>query len=404
MLRIAFCVCIALIFTGCQKNWRGFVVEKRVYRDGYYIHIPWKRYTPKQAYPKPEPYPVDHSRTTRTDSTKKNAGGVANSSQQSQSGSSQTVSGGGSQSGGTGGGVSSGGGNTSNQPSNGTTGGNGGSGNPSNTPAVGPNGLNGTNGTTAYPQTATPTPAPKLQPLPESPTPPLVRPTSVSVNPPADTSVAAKDPPPIDSDNGNGINFPEGEFSLVTELGFYNPVYTSGVEVKPLSYNGGAALRYTIHPWSRHKLSGEFGLFMSQHFIAQDQHKFYPLFTEACDKERIMQWKSRFMLMDHIYVSRKEDAKFDAVEIGLFSDVGFFSSHVAVTTHGNDENAILTRNKSRLFGLHYLRRMQYGLTARVANNVWSVFANYRLNSLVKAGPNGGDLPTLVVGATFSIGE
>lgn len=399
MLRIAFCVCIALIFTGCQKNWRGFVVEKRVYRDGYYIHIPWKRYTPQQAYPKPEPYPVNHSRTTRSDSTQKNAGGVAGDSRQSN----QTGTGSSQQSGSNG--ISSGGGNTSNQSTNSTTGGNGGSGpkdslrrKPSNTPAVGPNGADGTNGTTV-----SPTPAQKLQPVPESSTPPLVRP-SYATSPPADTTVAANDPPPVDSDNGNGLNFPEGELSLVIELGFYNPVYTSGAEIKPLSYNGGAALRYTIHPWSRHKLSGEFGLFVSQLFIAQDQHKFYPLFTEDCDKERIMQCKSRFMLMDHIYVSRKEDAKFDAIEIGLFSDLGFFTSHVAVNTHGNDENAMLTRNKSRLFGLHYLRRMQYGLTARVANNVWSVFANYRLNSLVKAGPDGGDLPTLVVGTTFSFGE
>lgn len=400
MLRIAFCVCVALIFSGCQKNWRGLVVEKRIYRDGYYIHIPWKRATPQQAYPKPEPYPVDHSRTAASDTTQKNAGGVANSGRQSGSGNSQQSNN--SQPSAAGGGQfpsGAGGNGVSDAGSSGA--GNGGGGNPSNSPAVGPNAPQQTNGTTSYPQTASHVPAPPLQTVPEQPTPPLVRPSNTADAPPADSTVAAKDPVTVDSSDGSG--FPEGEFSLVAELGFYNPVYNSGIEIKPFSYNAGCALRYTIHPWSRHKISGEGGLYASGLFIRQHQQKYTLLFETDHDKERMLQFKWRFLLLDHIYVSRKEDAKFDAVEIGLFSETGLFSTHVAVDYHGNDESALLTRSKTRLFGLHYLRTMQCGLTARIANDVWSVFANYRLNSLVKAGPDGGDLPKLVVGTTFAFG-
>lgn len=394
MLRIAFCVCVALIFSACQKNWRGLVVEKRIYRDGYYIHIPWKRATPQQAYPKPEPYPVDHSHTAATDSTQKNAGGVVSTSNQSQSAVADN-----NRSSGTGGGQSpSGAGGNGVSDTGSSGGGNGGGGNPSNSPAVGPDSPQQTNGTTAYPQTASHSPAPPLQTVPEQPTPPLVRPSNVTAVPPADSSIAAKNPAPVDS--SNKIEFPEGELSLVAELGFYNPLYISGIEIKPLSFNAGCAFRYTIHPWARHKISGEGGLYASGIFIEQDQHKYNPLFETRHDKERILQFKWRFVFMDHIYFSRKENALFDAVEVGLFSDIGLFSTHVVVDYYGNNESAMLTRSKTRLFGLHYLRTMQCGLTARIANDVWSVFANYRLNSLVKAGPDGGDLPTLVVGATF----
>lgn len=404
MLRLVASICIVVLLSGCEKNWRGFVVEKRIYRDGYYVHIPWKRETPKQAYPKPEQYPVDHSRTAATDTSQKNAGGLAGDSRQSNQ-----TGGADSQYGGTGSGLSAGSGADSNQPANGN-GGNSGTGNPSYPPPVGSDSPSPPNGTSGYPQTASNSPAPPLQTVPEQPTPPLVRP-SYPTAPPSDSAVA-NNPPPADSVDGNGFDFPEGEFSLAAELGFYNPVYTSGIEIKPFSYNGGVALRYTIHPWSRHKISGESGLFVSHIFIAQDQHKCDPLFIEDHDNERIMQWKLRFLVMDHMYVLRNESAEFDAVEIGMFSDIGIFSTHVAVDTRGNNENAMLTRNKSRLFGLHYLRRMQCGLTARIANDAWSVFASFRFNSLVKAEPRpagfsgsgGGDLPALVLGATFAIGE
>lgn len=380
MLRIAFCVCIALILSGCQKNWRGFVVEKRIYRDGYYVHIPWKRYTPELAYPKPEPYPVDHSRAAATDSTQKNAGGVAGSGEQASGNATNNVSG--------------------NNPtySRGTNppAGGGGSGDPPDSPPVAASAAPAEN-----PANAASNPA-SLDSIPEAPEPPLVRPEYATTTP--SDSVVAATPPPSDTADAGGINFPEGELSMIAELGFYNPVYTTGIEINPFSYNAGASFRYSVRMWPRHKLSADGGVFASHVFIKQDQHKYSPLFTTRHSGERLLQFKARFLLLDHIYCTRKEDAKFDAVEIGVFSDIGLFSTHVAIDNMGHNDAALYTRSKTRLFGLHYLRTAQYGMTVRIANELWSVFANYRFNSLVKADPDGGDLPKLVIGTTFAFGE
>ena len=379
------------MLSSCEKNWRRLHIEKRVYRNGYYVHVPWERRTPVNAYPKPEPYPVDHSRTAHTDSTQKNAGGVpANSSQTTNAN----------------------GAPPNNSPTgNGNSGNGGGNGGGSNANAgggaVGPgNGPNGTNGTYA----GGAQPAPPLQYEPDYGSPPLQRPqtsppVSTQAPPPPDSSVTVNESvTPDEPKKDRDIHFPEGELSLIAEFGFCNPVYTEGIEIKPGSYNGGVAMRYSIHPWSRHKISGEGGLFLSQHFIQQDHHRFYPMFVEAHDHERVMQIKTRFMLMDHIYINRNPEAKVDAIELGVFSDIGFFSTHVAVNNTVRTKDAAFSRDKSRLFGLHYLRHTQFGMTARIANEVWSVFANFRFTQLVKGSPDGGDLPRLVVGATFAFGE
>src|ERR1044071_4553517 len=84
MLRIVVCLSLLVCISGCDKNWSGLLVKKRLYRDGYYVHLPWKRYTSKNEYPKPEPYPVDHSRTANTDSTQQYAGGVSSDSTRSR--------------------------------------------------------------------------------------------------------------------------------------------------------------------------------------------------------------------------------------------------------------------------------------------------------------------------------
>lgn len=389
MLRIVAFICIVILFSSCEKAWRRLHIEKRVYRDGWYIHLPWERRAPINSYPKPRPYPVDHSRTSQTDSTKKNSGGVpstgGNPSPQTQTAGSGT--GNGSSGSGTGGG-------------SGATGGNGvGSGNQPN-PTTGSTGYgaqqpNGTNATYQLP--------PPLQPIPQATEPPLQRPQG-SPAPPIAVVNDTTPTKPAEPSEDRGFDFPEGEFSMIAELGFYNPILTEGIAIKPTSYNAGGAMRFTIHPWSRHKFSLEAGLFISQHFIAQNQRKASPLFIEEHDHERLMQFKTRFMLMDHVYVLRSPVAKMDAVELGVFSDLSFFSTHVAIDNTGNTKEASLTRNKSRLFGLHYLHNAQFGMTARIANEVLSVFANYRFTQLVKAAPDGGDLPKLVVGATFAFGE
>lgn len=391
MLRIVCCVCVVVLFAACNKNYRRLHIEKRVYRDGYYVHVPWERRAPINAYPKPQPYPVDHSRTAKTDSTRKYIGGVKSdttTTANNVSGSSGS-SGSGQQSAGNAGG-------------NGSASSNSGSGNASGPPNN--NGTSGTNGAVgSNPPVATYQPAPPLQQQQDPGHPPLQRPQTVPPVVPPD-SITAKQDTTSPPGNKRDFDIPEGEFSLVAELGFYNPVLSKGIEIKAGSYNAGGAMRYTIHPWSRHKLSLEAGLFISQHFIAQDQNKYYPMFIEKHDHERILQFKTRFMLMDHLYVLRSPVAKMDAIQLGVFSDIGFFSTHVAIDNTGNTKEASFTRSKSRLFGLHYLQHAQFGLTARIANELWSVFANYRFHSLVKASLHGGDLPRLVVGATFTFGE
>lgn len=397
MLRICIGLGAMLLFTGCEKYWRGLHIEKRIYRDGYYVHLPWKRYTPKNEYPKPEPYPVDHSRMASTDTTQKYAGGVADSVGQKGERTEEPEGSSGTQNS-----IGAGGIPASSQGSVGQVGGSGGYG--YSAPAA--NAPPG-NAATGYPS-----PAPSSPPVTYA-SPPALQPEEV-VDPPLpnghdsllpDSAIAQNDSVLIPTDSvasNNAREFPEGEFSLYTELGFYNSFAGNSYAVKPLSYNAGGGIRYSIHPWSRHKISSDAGIFVSCISIRQDQRKTSPLFSEPHGKERITQLKLRFMLMDHVYITRNATARVDAVELGLFADIGLFSTHVAVDYHGNDDQAAMTRSKTRLYELKYLRTFQYGITLRVSNEKWSVFANYRCSSLLKAGPNGGDLPRLVIGLNMTL--
>lgn len=408
MLRTCLLICALFLFAGCEKNWRGLMIEKRVYRDGYYVHLPWKRYTPKNEYPKPQPYPVDHSRNAPTDTTRQNVRSVppdSSGAARTQTSAGYGYPGGNPTPGGTGAG------SAPQAPVNSQSG-YGGYGYP---PPLqrSPDGQGYGVPQPANPNVGPPAPLPSLPaattsapPIAFIPPPQLhyvdvtdpVLPSRDSI--PADTNVAVNDSLPIDSLVANeGFQLPEGEFSLIAELGVYNPVSAHFLAVNPQSYNAGFGVRYTIHPFSRHKISAEGSTFISNISIRQDQRKQYPLFTEEHDKERIMQWKLRFTLLDHMYITRNASAFVDAVEVGVFGDIGIFSTHVAIDQHGRDDKAALTRSKTRLYGLKYIRKSQFGITMRVANDNWSAFVNYRFSTMIKAGTNGRDLPKIVIGIT-----
>ena len=257
-------------------------------------------------------------------------------------------------------------------------------------------------------------PAPSLQQIQEPVEPGLYRATKPndtvnniaavlgqdSLAPATDTSAIAQEPPQEDK----GFQFPDGEPSLIAEAGLFNSVAENGIELNPQSILIGGGIRYTVNAFSRHKIAGDFGVNMNILNINQEQNKQKPMFSEAHGKERIFMMKSRFMITDHFLITRNVEAKFDAIEIGLFSEINFFTTHVAVDYHGNDNTAALTRSKTRMFGLHYLRNIQFGTTVRIANDKFSVFGNYRLNKLVKGNPNGGDLPALVIGIEMKFAE
>lgn len=389
MLRTCICLLSFVIITGCDKNWRGLLIEKRIYRDGYYVHLPWKRYTPKTAYPKPQPYPVDHSRTAVSDTTSNDASRTqAGVTRQATSDTTIQQN-------------SNGGGGSALPPqspvASNTTGRAECSGNrPAPPPPV---------DNTPQPPASPPvaySPPPQLQPEPVN-DPKLPAPPATPITPDSSTASTDSTAPPTDSiADKRKFQFPEGEFSFIAELGFYNSASATAIEVKPQSFNAGVGARYTIHPFARHKIAAEGSLFNSSVSIRQDQHKQSPLFVEPHGKERIMQLKARFMLLDHFYITRSDSALIDALEIGLFADAGFFSTHVAVDYHGNDDKAALTRSKTRLYELKYIRTMQYGFTLRIANEKWSAFMNYRFNSLLKTGRGGDDLPKVVVGVSRSL--
>jgi hypothetical protein len=243
-------------------------------------------------------------------------------------------------------------------------------------------------------------PPPEVPPLPPAANPPGTLPPDSAVV--ANDSVPA---PPSDTTapEGRRFGFPAGELSLIAEAGLYNSVAPAGIEINPLSCNAGLGARYTIHPWSRHQLAGEIGFFQSTFSIAQNQPKAAPLFREVVKHERITQWKLRIMIADRLVITRNEEARFDAVEIGMFCDLGVLSTHVAIHSDWNDEQAAYTRNKSRRAGLRYMETMQYGITARIVSGKWSVIANYRLSNMLKAGSHTGDLPKLLLGAAFAFG-
>jgi len=367
MLRSVVFLVVLIGITGCNKNWSGIVVEKRVYMRGYYVHVPWERKSPVNAYPKPEPYPVDHSRTAATDSVSKNS-----------------------------------------------------------TPAVASNdsvvnALPPSVGSSSPPASNSATPAPIAQSA-DNPPPQqdAFSPDTISsphfasidtsyspiaadpILPGTDTSVIADEPPQHDK----GFEFPDGTFALTAELGFFSAINTQTIKTKPSSYTAGAAMNYAIPVFETHKLSFSSGFNYTRFSIAQNQVKSSPLFPERHGKERIslVNWISGIALDWHF---KKQESLFvQYVSFGLFSETTLFATHVAHDVMRKNDNAQYTFYKKREIGMRTLRNFNYGFTISAAHGSWMLFANYRMSKRVKNEnhANDRDLPPVVIGMRYQLND
>lgn len=370
MLRTIVPLAFLIGITGCNQNWTSVRVEKRHYMDGYYVHVPWKRKSPLNTFPKPEPFPINHSRIAVVDSAKNTPFASENLSNRpsSQKDAGQQVQ------------------TTTNSE---------------------------TGVTSATSENENPvvinSPSQVLQPIPEAPDPALTPRTSPSdtthspiaadpILPGTDTSAIADEPPQHDK----GFEFPDGTFALTAELGFFNALRSDNIRTKPISFAYGAGLRYSMPIAAHHSAATSIAILGNLFYISPKNSKQYPLFAEQHDKEKITLLKTRFMLSDEFTLVKNENFHVCSFAFGLFGEIHFLSTHTAKDASHKDNNVQHTFYKKKEVGLHSLQRFQFGTTLRISSLHWSVIANYRINKLVQGGPDGGDLPALVIGVEYKL--
>lgn len=378
MLRIVVSLVLLIGITGCHKNWSGVVVEKRVYMDGYYVHVPWKRNAPVNAYPKPQPFPVNHTRSAKVDSAANVAVRSNNTPPHDRISSGDHIP------------------NVS-QPSSGA----------GSSPDNSQDNIAGAPNNSAI-QKNDPDPTPdstSAQNITSQDTTHFPIAAGL-ILPGTDTSAIADVSPQHDK----RFEFPDGTFALTAELGFFNSLRNDDIRTTAGSFSLGAGLRYTMPVTSRHSVNASGSLLANVFRISQKQEKQLPLFAEHYNRERISLIKTRILLSDQIAVTSDEESPLQSFSVGVYGETQLFSTHVAQYSTRKDANAQYTFSKKREIGMRSLRHFQFGTSLRISGKQWSAFANYRISKLVQ-GPKGssneatrGDLPSLIIGIEYQMSE
>lgn len=193
----------------------------------------------------------------------------------------------------------------------------------------------------------------------------------------------------------------ETEFFMYTGLnGFQlNRTYAAN----PYSFNSGLELRVNTKLAAKSELTGAFGLGLNSISINQRSDKPAPLTAAVHSRERIARGGLRASLgmRYHLPDLVKENGEVIKMEVDVEArgEADFYTANI-FTDHFTDAGNAAGKNyriKTRITDLPYLNKLNCGVTARFTRNNCSVFANYRISSLVNTPDAEADLPKLTIG-------
>lgn len=360
------------------------MIEKRLYADGYYFHVPEKKYTPVKAYVPPVPYPTANGST------------VINRPVQpiysvTTSGSTPVFY---------------------PRPYNPPppvpiytytfypakdTAGNGGT-------AGGGNGTGIKNNDSIPPKehwaTGTPvkTDSAMDQVVPKQD-------TSHSV---AERDTMLKDTMSTFTVYGNYKNRKSlrGEVGGFLQLGIISGAESESLPVQLNSFSAAMGMRYKIKVCSWNKLAFDFGYRFHQFYIGQNDPKIFPLSSAVHDRERVSVNNFSVGIADR-FIYHADEKNTYWFDLGVYGDASFRTSNVYVDVVDDKTSPVADKSKVTTKNVHlnYLNKLNYGVTIRAGWNCYAVFATWRLSDLVKVSSteNQADLPALVIGVELNFG-
>jgi hypothetical protein len=194
---------------------------------------------------------------------------------------------------------------------------------------------------------------------------------------------------------------------FVTEFFMYTGVNGFQVNrtyaVNPYSFNSGMELRLKTKLAAKTELTGAFGLGISSISINQRNNKPAPLTSAEHSRERITHGGLRASLgmRYHLPDRKKENGDVIKMEVDAEArgEADFYTANI-FTDHFTDAGNAAGKNfrvKTRITDLPYMNKLNCGVTARLTRNNCSVFANYRISSLIRNPFGEADLPKLTIG-------
>ncbi|CAN5835531.1 hypothetical protein BH11BAC7_BH11BAC7_04940 [soil metagenome] len=372
------------LFAGCHRDWTNVIIEKRLYADGYYFHVPEKKFTPVKAYIPPVPYPAAHGNAvinrpvqpvysvTTTESTPvfyprpylpPLPGPVYT----------YTFI-------------------------------------PVNDTAVSSR-IAGENGSGIKSNDSFP-------PKEHWETGTIVKTDSAmgKVASPPDTSYSIAEHDTLLTDTAEAFTVYakyrnrknlEGGTNGFLQLGIISGIREAGLPVKLGSYSAAMGMQCKIKVTHWNSVVFDFGYRFHQFYIGQNDPKAFPLSIAVHDHERISV-NNFSMGISGRTIYHLDEKRLSWFDFGVYSDASFRTSNVYVDVINDaaspvsDKSKVTTKNAH----LNYLNKLNYGVSFRVGWNCYSAFAMWRLSDFVKnsSSENKSDLPALVVGLEVSFGN
>ncbi|HEU4718554.1 MAG TPA: hypothetical protein VFU15_12005 [Bacteroidia bacterium] len=368
-----------LLLSGCTKRWMGVIVKKRVYMDGYYVHIPAKRKTFPRDYVPPSPYPVTYPHTpdyvAYNDTAQPPVYVVPADTTPQQIPVAY------------------------NPPDTAGPGGFGSA--PPSTPGGGTAGQTPAPAGSNYilpPDTAHSDPSPPVTATANADT---LHPSPPGSPVSPDSSFAGEEYPAKKYASGAGD---PGDISVFFQLGFINGPPVNGRPVKWNSFASCMGLRYSRNVSASDKIVADAGYRFTRFYFAGDKMKTAPLPQQAHDREKMSLHAFTFALCNRICFAPYRNGAEKWFDVGLYNDLGFHSAYVYADqwhdAHSPDGTNFKT--KTRITGLPYIRHWNFGVTARCSTEFFNIFATYRLSRLTGAN-DFPDLPRFTVGLEITAG-
>jgi hypothetical protein len=223
----------------------------------------------------------------------------------------------------------------------------------------------------------------------------------------AQTVVIAEQVDTVPNDEIIGPNrlwYAHGLFQLASHIGPQEPGMHTDIFSYSYTYGGRVKLRL----WSWESLVADWGYRHDRFSIKQQQNKRSPLNTGRHQHERVSVHNLSFAFCNRLNFGRRGNIMGFWVDMGVYGDWAFVKNNVYVDRYYDSNSAIAKRYKvrTRITHLQYIEKFNYGFTLRSGGDYFGVFANYRMNDLIKnaSTTSYNDLPKLTVGVEFYLQE
>jgi hypothetical protein len=386
MVRPILCFLVVCFLAGCQRDWTNVCIEKRLYRNGYYFHVPDKKFTPVGEYVPPVPFPTTTGSTVIDRPV---------------------------------------------QPLYSVT-------TPDSTPVFYPRPYTPPPPVPAYTYTFIPAkdtsqptgmagggdatgikrendPVPSKDDLATGT--PVKTDSAMDQVAPQDTSHSIAERDTLLNDTAaefvvhgkykdrKKLN---GEADGFFQLGIIAGPESYGYPVKMNSFSFAAGMRYKMKVCSWDKFNIDLSYRLNQFYIGQKDPKAFPLSLGAHERERISINNFSMGFSNRIIHRRGEEKLPYWLDLGVYGDASVRTSNVYVDIVNDESSPVADRSKVTTKNVHlnYLHKFNYGITVRAGWNRYSCFAMWRVSDLVKnrSSENHGDLPRLVIGVEMNFGE